>query len=477
MDLQEQSTPQSPAGNEKAHVEAPHIVEKEDPSFLMRTEVRQGSRPGDVRVRWVRPTHEAFRRRSAGVLEATTEAEAPRTSLERVTTTIKRALIGAPLATARAEHERLNKFQALAVLSSDAISSVAYATEAILITLVAAGSGNLWLTLFICLAIVGLLSIVALSYRQTIPAYPNGGGSYIVAKDNLGTLPGLVAAASLMIDYVLTVSVSIAAGVQALATLFPSLAPNVVPIDIALVLLITIVNLRGVRESGAIFSLPTYVFIGSALLLILVGCIKAFLFQHQPLFGHFQYVRPAEGLGLFLILRSFADGCAAMTGTEAISNGIPAFRKPEARNAAITLTWMAVILGTLFIGITILALAYGTEANPTGNPTVIGQIAQLVFIGPLFFMYPVFQFATLFILTLAANTSYSDFPRLSSLLARDHYLPHQFAFRGDRLAFSTGIIFLAILASILLVVFNGNTTLLINLYAVGVFLSFTLSQG
>jgi len=477
MDLQEKSTPHSPAGNEKAQVAAPHMVEKEDPSFLMRTEVCQGSRPGDVRVRWVRPTHEAFRRRGAGVLEATTEAEAPRTSLERVTTTIKRALIGAPLATARAEHERLNKFQALAVLSSDAISSVAYATEAILITLVAAGSGNLWLTLFICLAIVGLLSIVALSYRQTIPAYPNGGGSYIVAKDNLGTLPGLVAAASLMIDYVLTVSVSIAAGVQALATLFPSLAPNVVPIDIALVLFITVVNLRGVRESGAIFSLPTYVFIGSALLLILVGCIKVFLFQHQPLFGHFQYVRPVEGLGLFLILRSFADGCAAMTGTEAISNGIPAFRKPEARNAAITLTWMAVILGTLFIGITILALAYGTEANPAGNPTVIGQIAQLVFTGPLFFMYPVFQFATLFILTLAANTSYSDFPRLSSLLARDHYLPHQFAFRGDRLAFSTGIIFLAILASILLIMFNGNTTLLINLYAVGVFLSFTLSQG
>ncbi len=477
MDLQEKSTPQSSTSNESEDPVAPYTVEKEDPSFLMRTEVRQGSRPGDVRVRWVRPTHEAFRRRSAGLLEATTGAEAPRTRLERVTTTVKRLLIGAPLATARAEHERLNKFQALAVLSSDAISSVAYATEAILITLVAAGSGNLWLTLFICLAIVALLSIVALSYRQTIPAYPNGGGSYIVAKDNLGTLPGLVAAASLMIDYVLTVSVSIAAGVQALATLFPSLAPNVVPIDIALVIIITVVNLRGIRESGAIFSLPTYIFIGSALLLIFIGCIKVFLFDHQPLFGHFKYAPPSESLSLFLILRAFADGCSAMTGVEAISNGIPAFRKPETRNAAITLTWMATILGTLFIGITILALAYGTEANPTGNPTVIGQIAQLVFTGPLLFMYPVFQFATLFILTLAANTSYSDFPRLASLLARDHYLPHQFAFRGDRLAFSTGIISLAVLASILLVIFNGNTTLLINLYAVGVFLSFTLSQG
>jgi amino acid transporter len=386
--------------------------------------------------------------------------------MERITTAIKRVLIGAPLATARVEHERLNNFQALAVLSSDAISSVAYATEAILITLVAAGSGNLWVTLFICLAIVGLLCIVTLSYRQTIPAYPNGGGSYIVAKENLGILPGLVAAASLMIDYVLTVSVSIAAGVQALATLFPSLAPNVVLIDVALVLLITVVNLRGVRESGSIFAIPTYVFIGSALLLILIGCVKVFLFQHQPLFGHFQYIRPVESLSLFLILRSFAAGCSAMTGVEAISNGIPAFRKPETRNATITLTWMAVILGTLFIGITALALAYGTAANPTGNPTVIGQIAQLVFTGPLLFMYPIFQFATLFILTLAANTSYSDYPRLASLLARDHFLPHQFAFRGDRLAFSTGIVSLAILASILLILFNGNITLLINLYAV-----------
>src|SRR5437660_969821 len=287
MDLQEKSAPHNPEGDEKADAAASHFVEKEDPSFLMRTEVRQGSRPGDVRVRWVRPTHEAFRRRSAGVLESTTEAEAPRTTLERVITTIKRLLIGAPLATARAEQERLNKFKALAVLSSDAISSVAYATEAILITLVAAGSGSLWLTLFICLAIVVLLSIVALSYRQTIPAYPNGGGSYIVAKDNLGTLPGLVAAASLMIDYVLTVSVSIAAGVQALATLFPSLGSDVVLIDIVLVLVITVVNLRGVRESASIFSIPTYVFVGSALLLILVGSVKSFFIQHDPIIGTF----------------------------------------------------------------------------------------------------------------------------------------------------------------------------------------------
>jgi len=455
----------------------PLVMDVDDPTLLVRHEVRKGSRLGDERVRLVRPTLRAFRRVNTGLLEATEAAQMPRNSRERVLYAIKRLLIGAPIATALAEHERLTKFKALAVLSSDAISSVAYATEAILITLVAAGSGRLGDTLFISFAIVTLLAIVALSDRQTIPAYPNGGGSYIVAKDNLGTMPGLVAAASLMIDYVLTVSVSIAAGVQALATLFPSLAPYVVPIDVALVIVITIVNLRGVRESGSIFAIPTYIFIGSALLLIAVGAAKSFFLQHHPIIGQFQYVAATEPLSIFLILKSFAAGCSAMTGVEAISNGVPAFKKPETRNAVITLTWMAVILGTLFTGITLLATSYHVEANAAGNPTVIGQIAQQVFTGPLFFMYPVFQVATLLILTLAANTSYSDFPRLASLLARDHFLPHQFAFRGDRLAFSIGIIFLAVLASLLLIVFNGNTTQLINLYAVGVFMSFTLSQS
>ncbi|HYT34324.1 MAG TPA: APC family permease, partial [Ktedonobacteraceae bacterium] len=253
--------------------------------------------------------------------------------------------------------------------------------------------------------------------------------------------------------------------------------PVIVSIDVALVLLIMMVNLRGLRESGSIFAVPTYIFIGSALLLIIVGFFKSFVFQQNPVIGHFHYVAATESLSVFLILRSFAAGCAAITGTEAISNGIPAFKKPEARNAATTLTWMVVILGTLFIGTTVLAMSYHIEAVPSGNPTVIGQIAQQVFTGPLFFMYPVFQLATLFILTLAANTSYADFPRLASLLARDNFLPHQFAFRGDRLAFSIGIVFLAVLASLLLVVFKGDTTNLINLYAVGVFMSFTLSQS
>ncbi len=477
MDEQDSQMPQESGSNKDVSRDKPVLIDEEDATRLVRTEVRKGSMLGNERVRVILPSQRAFRRIGTGMLEATEVTQAPRKGMGRVIANVKRVLIGAPIATARAEQERLTKFKALAVLSSDAISSVAYATEAILFSLVAAGSGYLGLTFPISIAIVGLLAIVAISYRQTIPAYPNGGGSYIVAKDNLGTMPGLVAAASLMIDYVLTVAVSVSAGVLALVTLFSQLAPYVVPIDVALVIFITVVNLRGVRESGSIFAIPTYIFIGSALLLIIVGSVKSFFIQHDPIIGNFQFAPATESLTLFLILRSFAAGCAAMTGIEAISNGVPAFKKPEARNARITLTWMAVILGTLFIGITLLATSFGVEANAASNPTVVGQIAFKVFTGPLYFMYPVFQIATLFILTLAANTSYSDFPRLASLLARDKFLPSQFAFRGDRLAFTTGIVFLALLAILLLIVFNGITTQLINLYAVGVFLSFTLSQG
>lgn len=475
--MDDQNNQTQDRSNDKSLIENSPTLIDEDPTQLYRTEVRKGSFPGNERVRIIRPGQQAFRRLSTGLLEATELTETPTTGFGRVVNTIKHMLIGRPLASAQAEHERLTKFKALAVLSSDAISSVAYATEAILFSLVAAGSGNLGYTLPISLAIVGLLCIVAISYRQTIPAYPNGGGSYIVAKDNLGVLPGLVAAASLMIDYVLTVSVSISAGVLSLASLFSGLSHYVLYIDIALVILVTIVNLRGVRESGSIFSIPTYIFIGSALLLILVGLFKSFVIEHNPVIGRFQFVAATEPLSIFLILKSFAAGCSAMTGVEAISNGVPAFKKPEPRNAATTLAWMATILGTLFIGITFLATSYHVEANPSGNPTVIAQIATRVFTGPLIFMLPIFVISTLLILTLAANTSYSDFPRLASLLARDNFLPHQFAFRGDRLAFSIGIIFLAFLSSLLLIVFKGDTTSLINLYAVGVFMSFTLSQS
>ena len=478
MDSTDDPLPQSHQEPDHAQKESPPLDEGEA-DFLLpgRMEERKGTRPGDTRVRIVRPSHPEFRRVSQGVLEATEAAYTPRDRLGKAINLLKRLLIGVPIATSRAEHERLTKFKALAVLSSDAISSVAYATEAILINLVAGGSQHLGLTLPISLVIIGLLIIVAISYRQTIPAYPNGGGSYIVAKENLGTLAGLVAAAALMIDYILNVSVSIAAGVQNLASLFAVLAPYVVPLDIALVALMMILNLRGLRESGSIFALPTYFFIVSAVLLIGVGLGKVFILHIQPQQSDYAPVQAIEPLSLFLILRSFATGCSAMTGVEAISNGVPIFQKPETRNASITLTWMAVILGSLFLGITLLATSYHVEANPAGNPTVIAQIASQVFNGPLVFFFPIFQLATLGILTLSAETSFADFPRLASLLARDGFLPSLFGFRGDRLAFSVGIIFLSVLSSALLVVFGGNTNALINLFAVGVFMSFTLSQS
>lgn len=446
----------------------------DNPAALRRAEVLQGKFPGQERIRIVRPAHIPLQQVDTGVLKATEASLAPSHGFGRIMYRAKRFLIGNPLANEQAVHERLTKTKALAVLSSDAISSVAYATEACLGILILAGSAALGSLIPITIAIIALLAIVALSYNQTIPAYPGGGGSYIVAKDNLGNLAGLIAAASLLIDYILTVSVSVTSGVQNLAAIFQGLNPYIVEVDVLVIVIITIVNLRGVRESGSIFALPTYFFIASAFLMIIVGLSRGFL-DHAS-FGHFPAVKGAETLGLFLVLRAFASGCSAMTGTEAISNGVPAFKKPEPRNARITLIWMALILGALFAGITLLTMTFGLVPQP--NTTLIAQIAEKSFgHSPLAFMYPVFQIAILLILTLAANTSYADFPRLASLLARDNYLPHQFAFRGDRLAFSIGIIVLAIMASVLEVAFGGNTDHLIDLYAVGVFVSFTLSQG
>jgi amino acid transporter len=465
------------SGDDKAASDQNVPVVEDDPALLMRAEYRPGKFSTQQRLRIIRPSRSALERVGQNVLKATEDALRPESGTERFLYAIRRVLIGRPLANEQAVHERLSKVKALAVLSSDAISSVAYGTEEILGVLILAGAGALGLALPIAIAIAILLAIVALSYRQTIPAYPNGGGSYIVAKDNLGTLAGLIAAASLLIDYVLTVAVSVASGVQNLASLFPALTPYIVTIDVGLVIFITVVNLRGVRESGSVFAVPTYLFIGSALLLIVVGLFKLFILHIPPRHVGFVPVAATEPLTLFLILKAFASGCSAMTGTEAISNGIPVFKKPEPHNAAITLTWMATILGTLFLGITVLALSYHIEPYAVGYPTVIAQIAQQAFTGPLYFMFPVFQISTLLILTLAANTSYADFPRLASLLARDNFMPHQFAFRGDRLAFSTGITFLAGLSILLLVVFKGDTSHLIDLYAVGVFMSFTLSQG
>lgn len=441
-------------------------------------EVRRGQFPGDLRVRIVLPRDRAFKRVAAGELEATEAAEKPHSNLERLLYHTKRLLIGVPIPTTLAESERISKFKALALLSSDAISSVAFATEAILINLVAAGSSHLGLVLPISLVILLLLVVVATSYRQTIPAYPNGGGSYTVARENLGTVAGLVAAAALMIDYVLNVAVCIAAGVHNIVSFFPALSAYVVPLALALVVVIMLLNLRGMRESGTIFALPTYFFIASAALLIIVGLVKAYFFHHQPVVGSFApTVSAVEPLSLLVILRSFATGCTAMTGVEAISNATPVFHQPQARNAAITLTWMACLLGTLFLGITLLAMTYAVQASTSGNPTVIAQIAMQVYAGPWAFLVPLFLLAVLGILTLSAETSFAGFPRLASLLAEDRFLPTQFSFRGDRLALSVGIIALAVCAGCLLIIFGGNTNALINLFAVGVFIAFTLSQA
>src|SRR5437773_5198921 len=459
-----------------------HLAISDEDDFdlilLGQMEELRGGTPGNVRIRVTLPRHQPFHHVKEGVLEATEAAGVPEGSLAQTFYWLKRAFIGVPLATMQDEGERLSKFKALAILSSDAISSVAFATEAILINLVAAGSLYLGLTLPISLVILGLLTIVTISYRQTIPAYPSGGGSYIVARENLGILPGLVAAAALMIDYVLNVAVCVAAGMHNVVSILPALQPYLVPLDLALVVVMTLLNLRGMRESGSIFALPTYFFVVSASLLIIVGLVKAYVFLHHPLIGPFTpTVQAIEPLSIFIILRSFATGCSAMTGVEAISNGIPIFRKPKTRNAAMTLTWMALILGSLFLGITLLAMTYGVQAEPSGNPTVIAKIAQEVFSGPLIFLFPLFQLSVLGILTLSAETSYAGFPRLASLLASDGYLPKQFSLRGDRLAFSVGVIALTVLASILLIIFEGNTNALINLFAVGVFIAFTLSQA
>jgi amino acid transporter len=384
---------------------------------------------------------------------------------------LKRMLVGPPMPLAQARHERLRKRVALAVFSSDALSSVAYATEEILLIAVLAGTAALHLSVPISIAIAALLAIVAISYQQTIHAYPSGGGSYIVARANLGAVAGLIAAAALLVDYVLTVSVSVAAGVAAVTSAFPDLATHKVALGVGCVAVIALANIRGVRESGRIFAVPTYFFILSFGFMIAEGLFRlatGSLPRTPP-----PALPAAEALTWFLILRAFSSGCTAMTGTEAISNGIPAFRTPESRNAAITLGWMAAILGSFFIGLTVLADRLGIV--PAEAETVVSQIARRLHGTGIF--YYMIQAATALILVLAANTSFADFPRLSSLLARDRYIPRQFATLGERLVFSNGIMVLGAMAALLLVMFGGETHALIPLYAVGVFISFTLSQS
>jgi len=405
---------------------------------------------------------------------------------------LKRLFIGRPIATADEGHQRLRKIIALPVFASDAISSTAYATDEILVVLLGVGGGagaaklgvgvKAWgpiipIAVIVCI----LMVIVVLSYRQTIHAYPSGGGSYIVSKENLGTIPSLIAGSSLLVDYILTVAVSVAGGVLAIRTATGLSHQWAVPICLFCILLMTVANLRGLKESGALFAGPTYFYVVMLLLLIVTGFYRIFVQHVGPIpesmlsAEALQAKQHAGELGLFLLLRAFSSGAVALSGVEAVSNGVPAFKKPEAKNAATTLVWMGVILGSCFLSVSIIAAhlkPYRGEHDGNG----LGLMAEYIYHGKgvLFWMTMIATFA---ILILAANTAYADFPRLSSIIAKDGFLPHQFANRGDRLVFSNGVIFLAGVASVLIVVFKGDISALIPLYAFGVFMGFTFSQA
>jgi amino acid transporter len=388
---------------------------------------------------------------------------------------LKRWLVGDPLKTAQASDERLSKTIALAVFSSNAISSVAYATEEILLVLILAGSTALGWSIPVSLAILFLVIVLTISYRQIIYEYPEGGGAYIVARSNLGDMPALIAAAALMIDYVLTVAVSVAAGVAAITSAVPSLYTHREAIGLTAILFIVVVNLRGVRESGKFFAIPTYSAIGALGLLVLIGLFHSLTGHDTAGLSDAASATAGglESLTLFLILRSFAAGCAAVTGMEVISNGVKAFRHPESKNAATTMVCMSAILASLFMGISWLAYHYGITAN--AHETVVSQLARLTFgTGAVYYTI---QVGTMLLLILAANSAFAGFPHLSSILARDGFMPHQMATFGDRLVFSNGIIILGFFACLLLVLFQGDTHALIPLYAIGVFVSFTLSQA
>jgi amino acid transporter len=393
----------------------------------------------------------------------------------------KNMLLGPPLATSRLVHERLRKLVALAVFSSDAISSTAYGTEQIMLVLVAAGAVATHLAFPIALAIGALLAILVLSYRQTITAYPTAGGAYIVTKDNFG--PGLaqVAGSALLIDYVLTVAVSVTSGVAAVTTAVEPLHRFVLPLSLIAIVLIAWANLAGVRESGRIFAVPTYLFVASCALMLLIGIVRQVTGHLDPIPAGQTALLPPQmaTVGVLLVLHAFASGCTALTGVEAISNGVPAFKRPEAQNARRTLIAMAVILGSLFIGVSFLAVKVGVRPYESGNPTLIGQLARWVLggspAGHAFFY--LFQAATLAILVLAANTSYADFPRLASFAAGDAFLPRWFTKRGHRLVYSNGIIILSVAAAVIVVAFKANYNQMLPLYAIGVFTSFTLSQA
>ena len=460
-------------------MEADPAPNRIDPHLEVR-ERRRGLRPGDAYVRIVRPFEAEFERGEEGRLVATSETLAVEGGWQRGLARIRSFLIGKPISSEREEHERLTKLKALAVFSSDNISSSAYATEEMMRVLVVAGIGAFSLVMPLTLVIVAVLAIVATSYRQTIRAYPNGASSYIVASDNLGPPVGLVAAGALLIDYTLTVAVSVSAGVAAITSIVPALFGARVEVAVAIVVLLTIGNLRGVRESGTIFMAPTYLYIVVVLGLIGFGLFAIATGIVPDYTPPASWVASEESnglgvLGLLLVLRAFSSGAVALTGVEAVSDGVPAFKPPEWRNARTTLTSAAILFATLFIGISFLVSWFGILPDPNEEQTVLSILARhLTGDGPYLVLV---QVATALILTLAANTSFADFPRLSSFLARDGFMPRQFGFRGDRLAFSTGIVALASLAVVLHIVFQASVSALIPLYTLGVFVAFTLSQS
>ena len=398
----------------------------------------------------------------------------PRVPEESSFPTLKRLLVGKPIPSHLAHHERLSRVTGLAVLSSDALSSVAYATDFIIATLMAAGTVALGYALPIAFVIAALLAIVAFSYRQTIHAYPTGGGAYRVAKENIAENAGLTAAASLLVDYTLTVSVSISAGVLAITSAFPSLDESRVPLCLMFLALLTVGNLRGIKESGRIFAIPTYFFVVCIFILIAVGLYRYAYGTVSPLVVPRPANASTRAISMLLLLTAFANGCTAMTGVEAVSDGVPAFRPPESKNAAATLITMAVLAITMFLGITFLAHAY--QVMPSEKESGVSQLGRAIF-GSGTVIYYLVQAATTLILVLAANTAYADFPRLASIVSRDRFLPRQFMNQGDRLAFSNGILVLSAFAAVLIVTFRGDTHALLPLYMIGVFVSFTLSQA
>jgi amino acid transporter len=440
----------------------------------------QGRKPGDRRVRVERPHAALFRWTGPGQLTAKEAASVPTTPGGRLFARLKAILLGRPLASDEEIGERLSKKKALAIFSSDAISSSAYATEEILRVLILGGIAALAWGLWVSVAIAVLLIAVAISYRQICLAYPTGGGSYSVSKRNFGRKVSLIAASALMIDYVMTVAVSTASSIEQVTSAFPILFDERVVLGVLAIVLITIGNLRGLREAGNLFAIPTYLFLGSALLMIAMGTLRIVVFGERAEFavglGN-QVGESVQALSLILLLRAFAAGAVALTGTEAIATGVPAFQPPESKNAATTLAVMAGLLGVLFIGLTFLAVNFGiTHIDEPEKQTVISQIAARVY-GAGTIPFFLFQAFTALLLVLAANTSFNAFPRLLAILAIDGHMPRQFSFRGDRLAFSYGIIVLASVAAFLVWFFNGETHSMIPLYAVGVFIDFTISQS